>query len=328
MRLPVGGPAQLLAAGVTVARVETTTGGQLLFVLERPSGLSILSTPPAPDAGTGTETPLPAGTMANGFDLSPDGRWLVTTDATGQQFTFTDWAAGIPDSFSATVPVSGLVWRPGHDEIWQANDRLPDPFVTIWKPGVAPAVFPGFLLEVPDSAGQAPSFTPDGAYWFSAADLYTAPRVEVTPAGDPAQPARDLAPANNTVLEFWPLADGRLLTAAFASSSQRCDVRAVDPATGDAQLLGEQGVVMAVGQTRLLVNQHILDNQGDLTVFDLHSGRATVLAPEFAMGSQVAMTAFVEPVGTDAVAPGAQVAYQFQARFPSPYDGIWVATVP
>jgi hypothetical protein len=47
-----------------------------------------------------------------------------------------------------------------------------------------------------------------------------------------------------------------------------------------------------------------------------------VLAPEFALG------ALVEPQGADRVAPGTHVAYQFQARFASPYDGIWLATIP
>jgi hypothetical protein len=81
-------------------------------------------------------------------------------------------------------------------------------------------------------------------------------------------------------------------------------------------------MVLAAGQTRLLANLHVNDSRGDLTAVDLATGQPTRLAAEFTMA------AAVERAGADAVAPGAHVAYQFQARFVSPFDGIWVATIP
>ncbi len=87
--------------------------------------------------------------------------------------------------------------------------------------------------------------------------------------------------------------------------------------------MGEQGaVVVGVGGTRLLVNQHLVDQAGDLTVFDLATGRrrSSQRSSRWRLSSR--------RTGADPVAPGAAVAFKFQARFPSPYDGIWLATVP
>ncbi len=322
MRLSAGGTPELVATGVESWSAPTVTGDPLLL-LRRPTADPALPAQSILDTVTGSEAPLPAGTALDAVVLSPDGHWVVTMDDTRTQFTFTDWTAGFPDSFSATVPISGIPWRPGHDEIWQPNLQLPNPTITISKPGASPIELPGFLTQVPDSGGQYPSFTPDGAYWFSSPDFSMLSGVQLVSADAPAQPGRDLGPPSDTVREFWPLADGRVLAEAFTTTRERCDVFAVDPVSGHSQVLGETGVVMAVGRTRLLVNQHVLDDQGDLTVFDLPSGRSTVLAPEFATGP-----VFVEPVGADPAAPGADVEYQFQARFPSDYDGIWLATVP
>ena len=112
------------------------------------------------------------------------------------------------------------------------------------------------------------------------------------------------------------------MTSAYTTTNDRANMYVVDPTTGNARVMGQDGVLLGVGETRLLVNQHHIENAGDLTVFDVTTGRGTVVAPEFAI------TAAVEKRGADAVAPGAQIAYQFTARFPSPYDGIWVAVVP
>jgi len=86
-------------------------------------------------------------------------------------------------------------------------------------------------------------------------------------------------------------------------------------------VLGEQGLLLAVGQTRLLVNQHVVEHEGDLTVVPLAGGQ-TVLASEFTVA------AVAQPMGADRVAPGAPLAFSFVARFPSDDDGVWLATVP
>jgi hypothetical protein len=188
---------------------------------------------------------------------------------------------------------------------------------------VDPIEIAGLMSDPFDGEQQQTTFTADGRYWFPTKTPNSPDSVvQVGLADDPMGPRFDLHPAGTTLVQYWELADGRILAPAFSTTATRSNVYVVDPATGQSQVLGEEGAVVAVGQTRLLVNQHILDNEGDLTVFDLGTARSTVLALEFTLA------AFVEPVGEDAVAPGAHVAFQFQARFPSPYDGIWLATVP
>jgi hypothetical protein len=113
-----------------------------------------------------------------------------------------------------------------------------------------------------------------------------------------------------------------LLLAVGTQTPEVNNVLAFDPTTGASQPMGEQGAVTAVGQTRVVVNQHLAHGEGDLTVFELATGRATVLAPEFALA------AAVEPLGDDLAAPQAHIAFRYVAPFPSDYDGIWLATVP
>jgi hypothetical protein len=326
MRLAVGGSPELVATDISLFTYwpQQTTGDPLLE-LGRPTAdprtpaLSIL------DTVTGNETPLPAGTTLHGFTLSPDGRWIATFDGTPNGVTFTDWSEGLADASPTDVTADTLSWRPGHDEIWMSTGQVQDSEPSFWinKPGADPLEVSGFLSPLSDDAGQYTTFTADGTAWFSLKDpLADHPVVQVGLGDDPTGPRFDLAPAGATVAQYWELADRRILVPAFTTTATRSDIYAVDPATGQTQVLGEEGAVMAVGRTRSLVNQHILDNEGDLTVFDLATARSTVLALEFTLG------AFVEPVGADPVAPGAHVAFQFQARFPSPYDGIWLATVP
>jgi hypothetical protein len=280
------------------------------------------------DTVTGNEMPLPAGTQINAFTLSPDGRWIATFAGPPDGVIFADWREGIPDSFTAALTAGlaadTLQWRPSHDEIWLGNSQYPDPSLWIDEPEADPLEIPANLSELIliNGAGSA-SFTADGAAWFSSKDpLSDNPVAQVGLGDNPTGPRFDLQPAGTTLQGYWELADGRILAPAYTTTATRTDVYVVDPATGDTTVLGEEGLVTAVGQTRLLVNQHILDNEGDLTVFEVGTARSTVLALEFTLA------AFVEPVGADAVAPGAHVAFQFQARFPSPYDGIWLATVP
>jgi hypothetical protein len=80
--------------------------------------------------------------------------------------------------------------------------------------------------------------------------------------------------------------------------------------------------MITVGKTRFIGQFHFGTGVGDLTVVELATGRQTILALERAV------TAFPEPQGDDLVAPGTRVVYQFEARSDSPYDGIWVTTVP
>jgi hypothetical protein len=79
---------------------------------------------------------------------------------------------------------------------------------------------------------------------------------------------------------------------------------------------------VTVGEQRVLVLQHMIDSRGDLRSFDTDTGASALFGAEFAVN------AFVEQQGQDKVKPGAHIAFQFQARFDSPYDGIWVTTIP
>jgi hypothetical protein len=113
-----------------------------------------------------------------------------------------------------------------------------------------------------------------------------------------------------------------LLTTVFTKDMDRADLMAFDPRTFEDTLLGEKGRVADVGKTRVLGLLHFQGGAADLTAIDIASGQQTILAPEFTT------TAFSEPQGNDPVAPGTRVVYEFEARSPSPYDGIWVVNIP
>jgi hypothetical protein len=51
---------------------------------------------------------------------------------------------------------------------------------------------------------------------------------------------------------------------------------------------------------------------------------ATPLAREF-VGSGYVQVRLGDP---DAARPGAPIVFQFRARFASPYDGVWLTTLP
>ena len=167
------------------------------------------------------------------------------------------------------------------------------------------------------------AFTPDGRYWLSlAGPMDQQGAVQIGSTDDPSGPRVNLTPPGTNLFQYWPLVDGRLLAAVWTRTRDINNVFAVDPTTGDSHAMGEQGAVLVVGQTRAVVNQHLAENEGNLTVFELTTGRATTLAQEFAL------VAVVEPVGEDAAAPQARIAFRYVAPFPSDYDGIWLATIP
>jgi hypothetical protein len=334
MRIPVGGAAERVATGISnfVPRPP-------LLVLERPSSDPSMPAQFAFDPATLEETPLPAGSDFTVFGsfVSPDGRWLLA----GSFYIPGEPApdAVLFDRANGTVEMVDPVftrgsWRPGRGELWASSydpnmdSSLSASSLFIKRPGEPTVVVPGLLLqgEVGDEDQGGP-FTPDGVYWFSRGAPILAQETSdrVGLADDPTGPVLDLVPPNRTVRTYWPLADGRLLVEIYTDMKnvfENFDVQAVDPRTGDARVFGERGIVSAVGQTRVLAIFHVLYERGDLATIDLASGQSTVLAHEFATA------AFAEPRGTDAYPPGARVLYQFRARFDSPFDGLWLATVP
>jgi hypothetical protein len=263
--------------------------------------------------------------------VSPDGRWLLAFDFATGVATLVERTTSVQDVFQLfPFQIPDFQWRPGHDELWFSTGHAPDqpPKLTtsIKKPGEPVVEVPGTPFgngEPDDDSIPRSYFTRDGAYWFTSRDTPSGrPIVQVGSADDPTGDRFDLGPPGAISYEYWRLADGRLLVPVWTGIGGRNDVYAVDPATGDTRLLAGEAAVMAVGQTRLLASLHVDESRGDLAAVELASGRTTVLAPEFTVA------AFVERQGEDGVAPGAPVVYHFQARFDSPFDGIWMATVP
>jgi hypothetical protein len=322
MRIAPGGAPELLRTGIFSFSPHMTEGNPLLL-LSRATDDPFVYSSSIFDTVTLEETPSP---VQGQFSMSPDGRWLLTVDYRTGHVTLVERTTGVEESFDLPAFQFGggnYEWRPGHTEVWFPTSQYPQTTTLIKKPGAPAVEIPGSAFTYGDeSTGQASFFTRDGTYWFSSRGMPSErPIVQVGSADNPTGARFDLAPTGNT-FGYRRLADGRLLVSSFTADFLRNDLYAVDPATGESQLLGEQGFVVAVGHTRLLASLHVNDSRGDLTAIGLASGRATVLAQEFAMA------AFVERQGTDSVAPGAQVAFQFQARVGSPFDGIWLATVP
>jgi hypothetical protein len=319
MRLVPGGVPELLATGIGFFS-RLTLEGDVLLELARPSADPTINAYSIFDAVTLEETASPFGSTP--FQASANGRWLLAWDGAGTA-TFIERATGAKDVFTAPDFVGDYAWRPGHDEVWFLTGQYPQETTWIKQPGGPTIETPGQLLGYTDDSGWSSFFTRDGASWFSSrAPTTDKPIIQVGSADDPAGARFDVMPAGATSDVYWPLADGRILAPSWIKDPKRNDIYAVEPVTGESQLLGEEGMVIAVGQTRLVASLHVIDQRGDLTAIALASGQATVLAPEFALG------ALVEPQGADRVAPGAHVAYQFQARFASPYDGVWLATIP
>jgi hypothetical protein len=340
VRVPPGGPPEVIATAVLYA--YQGAGFAQSMRIERGS-----DTGPANNTSsllnlvTLKEWPCPEMRMCA---LSPDGQWLATAKDT---ITFTNVLTGAQEQFAPpgfdAASANGSEypqWRPGHAELWvEVTTFSPETSTavsSIWvkKPGADPLELAGaaFALQVLSGSAFDGSeglysyygpFSADGAYWFSSTNLPNHKSgFQVGLADAPSGPRVTLAPPIAQSNVTYVLADGQVLTPAWTTTFDRADLYVVDPTTGDARVMGEDGALLEIGRTRLLVNQHHIESAGDLTVFDLATGRGTVIAREFSV------TATVEKSGADALAPGAQIAYQFTARFPSPYDGIWVASAP
>jgi len=334
-RIPPGGAPEVLATGISGLSFLAPTNALLL--LARPTADPAVQAASVFDPVTLQETPFPFSENSplqnTTVTASPDGRWLLdvssSLDFTTTTFTFVERATGAVDVFHLPASFGNVVWRPRRAQLWIGSSYTDDPTIWIKTPGGPALSTSGWQFGLTDATnGSRVSgvFTADGAYWFNAnfgpVETAAFSEIQLASADDPDGPRLDLVRPDETDLVYWQLADGRILMTTYKSVPARSDIYAFDLATGDARLLGEAGRVTAVGRTRLLATLHVIDNLGDLTAVELASGRSTPLAPEFTVA------AYVEPVGADRVAPGAHVAYQFQARFASPYDGIWVATVP
>lgn len=347
MRIPPGGAAQPIAAGVT--SFNAVNDNLLLLTRAIPDPTMPAPSPDNPfsplpaqvtasllDLTTLVETPLPVGPLYQyGASFSPDDRWILTSQASqdgqdgqsptttyGQPPVLVDTVTGTIEPLPTTFAfIAG--WRPGHDELWASaydpnqTGQLSDSSVSIKRPGQPVVTIPGVYLS---------GFSGDGAYWFSRGAPFSAAQSSdlVGVADAPAGPRFPAVPNGSSLSSVWSTGDGRLVTTASVdvNAFDEFFVQVVDPRTGASQLLGERGYLSAVGQTRALGLYHMSYLRGDLTSTDFTTGRSTVLASEFAMWS------VVEPLGADACPPGGRIVYQFQSRFDSPWDGLWLATVP
>jgi hypothetical protein len=314
---------QQVATGVTYFRFLQTDAGPVLGLIRTTSdGTATRSS--VGDPRSGMETVLP-------FDvseavISPDGRWVLDTGGQANgQFTFFDRSSGSAQLIAVGQQAQFTQWRPGTDEAWVTSFDT-QPTVWVLRPDASPVSVPGVALSgVSANIGvMQQSFTADGAYWFAqtptAADNTNI--IQVGSADDPAGPRYDLNPPATFVYHAWYLPDDRVLATSYVKDTSRADANVVDLRTGVTRLVGERGVVAAVGQTRFMGMFHMEESRGDLIAGGFENEGSSQLAREFTA------RAFAEPQGADLLAPGTRIVYQFQARTASPYDGIWVVNCP
>jgi hypothetical protein len=326
-RVPPGAQPETVRDGVVAFQSRATTNGPVV-ILMLGEDFSSLGTLSLLDPATLQERPLAIDAeraINNGYDLSSDGRWLLVRgqgELIGQRFTLVDVATEAEENFETPGPTYQGQWRPGRAEIWLSGADYGD--------GQAPATWikrPGqpLVTVAPVAGGRTGAiFSADGTYWFSTevSDVKGRTEIFVGLADDPTAPRVRLNPEGSDSYDVRQVADGRFLVEAFYTTDARSDIYLVDPDTGESRLLGERGNMMTIGPRRLLAQLRSVDGAGDLAVLDFDGGGSTLLATEFAGA------ALPEPRGSDLLGPGSRVAFQFRARFASPYDGIWVATLP
>jgi hypothetical protein len=243
-----------------------------------------------------------------------------------------DWTVGtyaILDSMRVGKAIgTNIEWRPGSTELWIPT--LPDGFC-IWRPDVAELTMVQATLyaytRAPD--GKQSVFTRDGRHWFST-DGGDRPTISVGLSDDPTADRLPLNPHGTVTTSHWETDDGRILVGAWTSSEYRKDAYLVDADAGTSRALASAGYLVALGHTRALalLNWEVSRATGDLTLIDLASGEKTVLAEDvYAVDVDRGKSADV-PSGTDALAPGTRVAYLTNNRLASPWDGLWVASLP
>jgi hypothetical protein len=290
------------------------------------------------DLETLRETPFPAGLEAYfPKSISASGRWLALAgpyDVTDSSpLVMLDRATGATELAQAAISYNDLgqsAWRPVHDELWSV--LFPQSglgTLSIWRPGAGATGFGSLVYanypRLPD--GEASPFTRDGRYWFVANfPGINMSSTSVGPADDPAAATFPLNAVGTDSGVHWELDDGRLLIEASVFVD-RNDISLVDPATGASRPLADGGHVVALGHSRALA---LLDwvagaGTGDLTLIDLDTGGRTLIAENvFDLSLEPAPAAS----GGDLLASGLRVAFLVRNRIPSPFDGVWVATLP
>lgn len=325
--IPTTDVPEQVATNVTYFSFWNTTGNPVLvFTRTTADGSGTQSSIGDPRSGMETVIPFDVATAT----MSPDQRWVL--DIENQmygKFSFFDRTSGAQQTVDVGQPAQFGEWRPGTSEAWIMAVLLQwrDPG-TVWilRPDAPTVSVPDASLFVVNTNGiqSGSNFTADGTYWYSTtARMDSGTSIyQVGAADDPTGPRYDLNPPATFNDGDWYLPNGKFLSTNYVKDYDRADANLLDPRTGQTRLVGERGRVATVGQTRFMGIFHLEELRGDLVTGGFEDASPTKLASEFTEG------AFAEPQGTDLLAPGTRIVYQFQARAASPYDGIWVVNCP
>jgi hypothetical protein len=272
----------------------------------------------------------------SGATLSPDGAWILksipvdfTTGLVPTQFVLIERSTGLEEAFELPQTMYGYFqyWRPGSNEIWFFGTGT----LSIKRPGLPVVTVPGppsyFAYNRYPEAFTMPlsPFTVDGRHWFSSKSGSVDGRYDIFAqrSDDPAGPGVRITPEGTNSYSYWQFPDGRLLTEAFYTVYERSDLLVVDPASGDSRLLARNGRVVTIGAERVLALLRPVDGVSELTSIVLDTGVSTLLA------ENVSSAAFgPSVVGGDPLPAGSRIAFTINHRFSSPYDGVWVTTLP
>jgi hypothetical protein len=319
-----GSPPQRVANGVNQFQVTSS-----LLLLNQPYG--VMTRPPSIfDPATLQEISLP---MTSVSSISPDGRWVAGTaipadpaGSTDPGFVLFERATGTTQTFDLGLTSYGYIqpeWRPGSEELWTTFGE------SAWslQGGATPKQIAPPPLDIQRRSDSYPTaFTSDGAYFFSSEQTPFSydPKgpIDITSVADPSAPGTRLNPAGSGVTAFSEISPGRLLVEVWYISADRSDLLLLDLAAGTSRVIGEAGEVVAVGPKRVLARLRIAGGKGDLTLIDLDSGIRTKLA------ESVALVAIEQGQGTDPLAAGTHVAFVLSNPIASPYDGVWLVTLP
>lgn len=317
------------------------------------------------DPVTLQETPLPK-EAGDAWSISPSGRYLFLvrqpqsstgappappsggpTDGASDPPTDDQLTVSLFDRTLGTLQSTSLTeldatyWRPGRDELWFAgtppgtassSGAIGDSQAPLWRwvPGTDPAMVlaqQAVFMSLSSNGGQWP-FTADGRFLLthSTAAQTDKPTIILRAADDPGTELLTLNPAGTGVQDVRQLPDGRLIVSDWITDGNRADIYLVDGDAGTMTPLGHGGNVVATGATRILARLDWLTGggSGDLSLIDLATGATTLVAENV---HAVAVEAPASP-GADPLAPGTRIAFISRNRVASPYDGLWIASLP
>jgi hypothetical protein len=318
---------ELLAEDVGAFFVTPTARGPIL-VLARPTPKDgFVTTHSLFDPTTAQVFPVPGETEPAQFVQpwpSPDGRFLFFSlfapSDRGSGFTISVLDRDTGASYVKPVEdgVSSHHWRPEHDEIWLQTTAGP----IRWRNGGDFEPLPEGAIGDANVRPNLSIFTPDGRYVVSGG--FGSP-FGLRSADDPAGEPKAVGSKGTSVTSYWPLPDGRGIAEVYTTFQMHADLVLIDPGAGTSKTLGTGGWVIAVGAHHALAYLDWVKStsSGTLALIDLDTGARKVL------GENVYDVALETPATkVDRLPPGARVAFLMRHRIASPYDGVWMTTLP